>query len=249
MLNCFSFYKDEDYFLLVLYCDYASAFYFRLFIQWHPQSFETETQTRLFKSPDHFTCSKGWEEPNNYCTNFHGSGCKVDILMRHTLRYRACQMQRPSHTPNKSWNTESMASWCHGDKCPYRLLPVCGGKTRWASRVSRKWEMKRKMEVNYIQIYPGLGAAITKCNGQYWQAAKSHSLQWRAVLSQRLFASSIYMQKKRRRSKTKKLLESLIVPEESCVTCYSVQFAYLARSAVKHYRTKLLLQHWLWQLF
>lgn len=31
------------------------------------------------------------------------------------------------------------------------------------------------------------------------------------------------------RSKTKKPLESLIVPEESCVTCYSLQFAYFCQ--------------------
>lgn len=151
-----------------------------------------------------------------------------------------------------------MASRCHGNKCSYRLLPVCGGETRWASSVRRKWKMKRKMEVNYIRSYPGLGAAVTQYNGHYWQAAKTHSVQCRAVLSQRLYASAIYMQflfffffwkKSLWRSKTKKLRESLIVSEESCVTCYSVQFAYLARSAMKHYRTKLLLQHWLWQLF
>lgn len=83
-----------------------------------------------------------------------------------------------------------MASPCHGNKCPYRLLPVCGGETRWASSVRRKWKMKHKMEVNYIRSYPGLGAAVTQYNGHYWQAAKSHSVQWRAVI----YASAIYMQ-------------------------------------------------------
>lgn len=87
-----------------------------------------------------------------------------------------------------------MASRCHGNKCSYRLLPVCGGETRWASSVRRKWKMKRKMEVNYIRSYPGLGAAVTQYNGHYWQAAKTHSVQCRAVLSQRLYASAIYMQ-------------------------------------------------------
>lgn len=54
--------------------------------------------------------------------------------------------------------------------------------------------MKRKMEVNYIRSYTGLGAAVTQYNGHYWQADKSHTVQWRAVLSQRLYASAIYMQ-------------------------------------------------------
>lgn len=32
--------------------------------------------------------------------------------------------------------------------------------------------------------------------------------------------------------------EGLILHEKSYVTCYSLQFAYLARSAAKHYRNK-----------
>lgn len=150
----------------------------------------------FFKSRDHFTCKskKCWEESNNHYTLFYWCGGKVDVLMRHTLRQRVCLMQHPSYTPNISWNTESMASRYHGNKCPHRLLPVCGGKTRWASSVRTKWKMKRKMEVNYIRSYPGLGAPVTKYNGQYWQTAKSHSMQWRVVLSQRLFVSAIYMQ-------------------------------------------------------